>query len=126
MTDEEIQEWLDTHGELPEELNDEAISYQRLFKALDNSARSELPPGFAHRVSARITAKETSSRPLLLVLTLASLSMILFGIIALAVIGGLPDLQLNQFPMQAVYLLLITVALSLLYHQLEKKARHAT
>ena len=124
MTDEELQELLDSDQPLPKETNTDMETYLRLYDALDSSVHSRLSPGFAHRVTARIKQDAVSDSKVYITLLLSALAMIVLAGVALIVLGGLSEFTLPGFTLQAIYLLSIVLILSILYSRIEKKAGH--
>ncbi len=124
MTDDQLQESLDSNAPMPAERDKETVAYTRLFNALDSSMHSRLSPGFAHRVTARIDQARSSSKNLYLVLIASTFTMILFSVLALAMLGGVSGFTLPPIAKQAMYLFLIVVVLSIIYSRIEKKVSH--
>lgn len=121
MNDDDIQRMLDEQPGYHLPGNEDVQAYKEMYGELGKLRNNPLPPGFAHRITAKIEKKETSDRRLIV--------MIVLGILAICVLGfGVLRIYLPEMPQIRLYggnsiyiFLLITLMMTTGYTILEKK-----
>jgi len=121
MNDDRIQKILDENGELPDSQSNDIEAYQKLFNYLDKTDTFKPSPGFAHRVTASLDSKKSTSRSASLIVPILIggllLSLVLVGLIVYLHIS----VSLSGFTPTLLGMTLLTLVITGVYKLIEQK-----